>query len=45
MDVNIDDLTMRKDCMSYKWIYYFTIGTWNVEGSGCKDKELHQLLS
>jgi len=45
MDVNIDDLTMRKDCTSWKWIHRVTIGTWNVEGIGRKDKELPQLLS
>lgn len=45
MDVTIDDLTMRKDCTSWKWIHRFTIGTWNVEGTGCKDQELRQILS
>jgi len=37
MDVNINDLTMRKDCTSWKWIRRFTIGTWNVEGNGHKE--------
>jgi hypothetical protein len=31
--------------MSWKQKHRFTIGTWNVEGIGHKDKELYQVLS